>query len=84
VTTIHVHYEILDDPGSPHLESPPEALKWGVRAVGLPDGLGAYGVGNTLDEALQDLIEGVRALLVDGPIPDELTREITVTIGDAA
>jgi hypothetical protein len=52
--------------------------------VGLPDSLSAYGVGNTLDEALQDLIEGVRALLIDGPIPDELTREITVTIGDAA
>jgi hypothetical protein len=84
VTTIHVRYEILDGPDSPHPESAPQAHPWGVRAVGLPDRLSAYGVGDTLDEALQDLIEGVRALLMDGPIPDELTQEITVTIGDVA
>lgn len=84
MTTIHVRYEILDNPASPHPKSALEAHPWGVRAVGLPDHLSAYGVGDTLDEALQDLIEGVRALLTDGPIPDELTREITVTIGDAA
>jgi hypothetical protein len=80
VTTIHVRYEILDDPSSPQPESAPGAHPWGVRAVGLPDSLSAYGVGNTLDEALQDLIEGVRALLIDGPIPDELTREIILSL----
>jgi hypothetical protein len=84
VTTIHVHYEILDDPDLPHPETAAEAHAWGVRAVGLPGNLSAYGVGHTLDEALEDLIQGVQALLSEGPIPDELTQEITVTIGDAA
>jgi hypothetical protein len=41
-------------------------------------------VGDTLDRALADLSEGVRAALGDGPVPDELTREIAVTVGDAA
>jgi hypothetical protein len=84
VTTIHVHYEILDDPGHPRPETAAEAHAWGVRAVGLPGNLNAYGVGSTLDEALEDLIQGVQALLADGRIPDELTQEITVTVGDAA
>jgi hypothetical protein len=82
--TIHVRYEILDDPSRPHPDSAPDAFPWGVRAVGLPDHLSAYGVGHTLDEALDDLSEGVRAVLAGGPIPDELTREIAVTVGDAA
>ena len=84
MTTIHVRYEILDDPRRPHPDSAPDAASWGVRAVGLPEEFSAYGVGNTLDEALDDLSQGVRALLGDGPVPDELTREIAVTIGDAA
>jgi hypothetical protein len=82
--TIHVRYEILDDPSRPHPDSEPDACPWGVRAVGLPEHISAYGMGDTLDEALGDLNEGVRAVLGDGPIPDELTREIAVTIGDAA
>jgi hypothetical protein len=56
----------------------------GGRAVGLPGKLSVYGVGDSLDEALVDLSEGIRAALADGPIPDELTREIAVVIGDAA
>jgi hypothetical protein len=84
VTTIHVRYEILDDPSRPRPDSAPDAEKWGVRAAGLPQELSAYGVGDTLDAALEDLAEGVRVLLADGPIPAELTREIAVTIGDAA
>ena len=84
MTTIHVRYEILDDPSSPHPDSAPDACPWGVRAVGLPANMSVYGVGDTLDEALDDLSEGVRAALADEPIPDELTREIAVTIGDAA
>jgi hypothetical protein len=72
MTTIHVRYEILDDPSRPHPESVPDAVPWGVRAVGLPQELSAYGVGDTLDEALDDLSNGVRALLGDGPVPDEL------------
>jgi len=84
VTTIHVRYEILDDPSRLHPDSAPDAEKWGVRAAGLPQELSAYGVGDTLDAALEDLAEGVRVLLADGPIPAELTREIAVTIGDAA
>jgi len=84
VTTIHVRYEILDDPSRPHPDSAPDAEKWGVRAAGLPQELSAYGAGDTLDAALEDLAEGVRVLLADGPIPAELTREIAVTIGDAA
>jgi hypothetical protein len=84
VTTIHLHYEILDDPSRPHPDSAPGAEKWGVRAAGLPEEFSAYGIGDTLDAALADLAEGVRALLADGPIPAELTREIAVTIGDAA
>jgi hypothetical protein len=84
VTTIHVRYEILDDPSLPHPDNAPSAEKWGVRAAGLPEELNAYGVGDTLDAALKDLAEGVRALLADGPIPAELTREIAVTIGNAA
>jgi hypothetical protein len=84
VTTIHVRYEILDDPSRPHPDSAPDAEKWGVRAAGLPQELSAYGVGDTLDAALEDLAEGVRVLLADGPIPAEPTREIAVTIGDAA
>jgi hypothetical protein len=55
-----------------------------VSAAGLPEELSAYGVGDTLEAALKDLAEGVRALLADGPISAELTREISVTIGDAA
>jgi len=35
----------------------------GVRAIGLPPNLSVYGVGDTLDEALDDLGQGVRALL---------------------
>lgn len=84
MTTIHVHYEILDDPSRPHSDTAPGAEQWGVRADGLPEELSAYGVGDTLEAALKDLAEGVRALLADGPIPAELTREITVTVGDAA
>jgi hypothetical protein len=84
MTTIHVRYEVLDDPGKPHPETPPDAYAWGVRAVGLPANLSVYGVGDTLGEALQDLGEGIRAALADGPIPDELTREIAVVLGDAA
>jgi hypothetical protein len=83
VTTIHVRYEVLDDPSRPHPDSAPDAAPWGVRAVGLPEHFSAYGVGATLGEALQDLAEGVRAVLSDGPVPDELTREIAVTIGVA-
>jgi hypothetical protein len=44
MTTIHVRYEILDDPHRPHPDSTPDAAPWGVRAVGLPEQLGAYGV----------------------------------------
>lgn len=84
MTTIHVRYEILDNPGEPHPDSPDDAYPWGVRAVGLPGKLSVYGVGDTLDEALLDLSEGIRTALADGPIPDELTREIAVVIGDAA
>ncbi len=84
MTTIHVRYEILDDPRHPHPDSAPDAPAWGVRAVGLPEELSAYGVGDTLDEALVDLSQGVRTLLSEGPIPDELTQEIAVTVGDAA
>jgi hypothetical protein len=61
MTTIHVRYEILDDPGHPHPDSAADSFAWGVRAVGLPDNLSAYGVGDTLDEALNDLSEGIRA-----------------------
>ena len=84
MTTIHIRYEILDDPTHPHPDSTPNACAWGVRAVGLPANLSAYGVGDTLEQALEDLSAGVRAVLADGPIPEELTREIAVTIGDAA
>ena len=84
MTTIHVRYEILDDPGAPHPDALEDAYPWGVRAVGLPGKLSVYGVGDTLDEALRDLGEGIRAALADGPVPDELTREIAVIIGDAA
>jgi hypothetical protein len=84
MATIHVRYEILDDPARPHPDSAPDAYPWGVRAVGLPGNVTAYGVGDTLDGALADLSEGVRAALGDGPVPDELTREIAVTVGDAA
>jgi hypothetical protein len=31
--TVHVRYEVLDDPAKPHPESPPDAYAWGVRAV---------------------------------------------------
>jgi len=84
VATIHVRYEVLDDPGKPHPESSADAYAWGVRAVGLPANLRVYGVGDTLEAALRDLADGIRTALADGPIPDELTREIAVTIGDAA
>jgi len=55
-----------------------------VQAVGPPGNLSAFGVGDTLAEALDDLGEGVRALFTAGPVPEELTREIAVTVGDAA
>jgi hypothetical protein len=84
MTTIHVRYEILDDPSRRRPGTAPDACAWGVRAVGLPANLSAYGVGNTLDEALDDLSKGVRAIFAGRPVPEELTREITVTIGDAA
>ena len=76
MTTIHVRYEILDDPRRPHPDSAQDAAPWGVRAVGLPEQLSAYGVGDTLEEALDDLSQGVRALLSESPIPDELTRVV--------
>ena len=72
MTTIHVRYEILDDPSSPHPDSPPDAYPWGVRAVGLPGNLSAYGVGQTLDEALEDLTEGVRVVLTASQLRDLL------------
>lgn len=50
----------------------------------LPGDLSAFGVGDTLAEALDDLGEGVRALFNAGPVPEELTREIAVTVGGAA
>ena len=84
MTTIHVRYEILDDPADPRPESVPDAFAWRVWAAGLPGNLSVYGVGDALDEALLDLGEGIRTALADGPIPEELTREITVVIGDAA
>jgi len=49
MTTIHVRYEILDDPANPRPGSLPDAFAWGVRAVGLPGNLSVYGVGDTLD-----------------------------------
>jgi hypothetical protein len=84
VTTIHVRYEIVDDPAHPDPDSVPDSFAWGVQAVGLPENLSAFGVGDTLVEALDDLGEGIRALLSAGPVPEELTREIAVTVGDAA
>ena len=84
VTTIHVRYEILDDPGRPHPDSASDSFAWGVQAVGLPGNLSAFGVGDILDEALGDLAEGIRALFSAASVPDELTREIAVTVGDAA
>jgi hypothetical protein len=84
VTTIHVRYEILDDPGRPDPDLVPDSFAWGVQAVGLPGQLSAFGVGDTLDQALDDLAEGIRALFSAGSVPDELTREIAVTVGDAA
>jgi hypothetical protein len=39
VTTIHVRYEIVDDPGHPDPDSAPDSFAWGVQAVGLPDNL---------------------------------------------
>ncbi|GEM_PF-2360486 len=84
MTTIHVRYEILDDPSRPDPESPPDSFAWGVQAVGLPGNLSVFGVGDTLDEALDDLAEGIRALFRAVSVPDELTREIAVTVGDAA
>jgi hypothetical protein len=84
VTTIHVRYEILDDPGRSHPDSARDSFAWGVQAVGLPENLSAFGVGDTLAEALDDLGEGVRALFSAGSVPEELTREIAVTVGDAA
>ncbi len=66
MTTIHVRYEILDVPRRPHPDSAPDAAAWGVHAVGLPEEFSAYGVGDTLDEALADLSQGVRALTKDG------------------
>jgi hypothetical protein len=74
MTTIHVRYEILDDPSRTHPESAPDAAPWGVRAVGLPEAFSAYGVGDTLNEALNDLSEGIRALLGNGPVPDEASQ----------
>lgn len=61
--TIHVRYEILDDPSHPHPDTDRDAFPWGVRAVGLPANLSAYGVGDTLADAVDDLAEGVQALL---------------------
>jgi hypothetical protein len=84
MTVIHVRYEILDDASRPHPDSVTDAYPWGVRAIGLPGNLSAHGVGDTLDSALADLSEGIRAALGDGPVPDELTREIAVTVEDAA
>jgi hypothetical protein len=84
VTTIHVRYEILDDPGRPRPDSVPDSFAWGVQAVGLPENLSAFGVGDTLAEALDDLGEGIQALFSTGPVPEELTREIAVTVDDAA
>src|SRR5216684_344980 len=63
MTTIHVRYEVLDDPSAAHPESPEDAYPWGVRAVGLPGKLSAYGVGDTRDEAPVDLSEGISAAL---------------------
>jgi hypothetical protein len=82
--TIHVRYEILDNPAEQLPDAAADTYPWGVRAVGLPGGVSAYGVGDTLDGALHDLSEGVRAALGSGPLPDELTREIAVIVGDAA
>ena len=59
VATIHVRYEILDDPGRAHPDSAPDSFAWGVQAVGLPGNLRAFGLGDTLAEALDDLSEGV-------------------------
>ena len=75
---------ILDDSGRPDPDSVPDSFAWGVQAVGLPGQLSAFGVGDTLDQALDDLAEGIRALFSAGSVPDELTREIAVTVGDAA
>lgn len=84
MTTIHVRYEILDNPGRVHPDSAPDSFAWGVQAVGLPENLSAFGVGDSLAEALDDLGEGIRALFHARQVPEELTREIAVTVGDAA
>jgi hypothetical protein len=59
---VNVRYEILDDPRRPDPDSAKDAYPWGVRAVDLPVNLSVYGVGDTLEEALRDLGEGVKAL----------------------
>jgi hypothetical protein len=67
----------------PSLRTP--TVTTGTRwAVTLPGNLSAFGVGDTLAEALDDLGEGIRALFSAGPVPEELTREIAVTVDDAA
>jgi hypothetical protein len=75
VTTIHVRYEILDDPTHPHPDSAPDSFAWGIQAVGLPGNLSAFGAGDTLTEALDDLGEGIRALFSEGPVPEEIPED---------
>lgn len=69
MTAIRVRYEILDDPSQNHPDSAPDACPWGVRAVGLPAKASAYGVGDTLEEALADLAEGIRAIPLTARCP---------------
>jgi hypothetical protein len=84
MTTFHVRYEILDDPRRSDPDADPDGFRWGVRAVGLPGDASVYGVGDTLDDALSDLVDGLQTVIGAGPVPDELTREVAVTIEDAA
>lgn len=69
MTASRVRYEILDDAGQNHPDSEPDAYPWGVRAVGLPAKVSAYGVGDSLEEALADLAEGIRPISLTGRCP---------------
>jgi len=87
VTTIHVRYEILDDPGRPHLDLAPDSFAWGVQAVGLPGNL--WGTSAPSGSAIRSPRRSMILARASGGCsapggPRGANEEIAVTVDNAA
>ena len=84
MTTIHVRYEILDDPGRPHPDSAEDAYPWRVGRPGFRETSAPTEWATHSTRHLRISAKASGPLSATDRFPDELTREISVRVRDAA